>query len=344
MKNWSGTTRISPVWRLRPALPKTITKADFHPSDVKVLWFLHGVSADFLRDYLSTEQLADLYHESLWLSVGAYSIIVVCRCVDLDEDLRNICADTGVAFERWIVSEVDAQGQFWGKEVEYSCPEAWAGEQKTGQSIATAASIRKVGREQNEALRFMQIELYALLSVLKGRSLGPFSVLADDALAVEALANELVNGESGAEDDDATEAGVATATRGVARPDILLTLNAGLSRLSSQALSGTAPILRTECHFWPHSFLGTGVANLALRNVTAFLTSLTHRCQYDRRLYQLAFKPFDITSYSIQKPDPGFPDFACIQRSEVANTNNLDAITDAEMENKAGDIGEPRTP
>jgi len=47
----------------------------------------------------------------------------------------------------------------------------------------------------------------------------------------------------------------------------LLGMNAALSRFSSQAFSGVPPIQATECHFWIHSLLGTGSANIALANL-----------------------------------------------------------------------------
>jgi ElaB/YqjD/DUF883 family membrane-anchored ribosome-binding protein len=39
--------------------------------------------------------------------------------------------------------------------------------------------------------------------------------------------------------------------------------NSSISRFTSQALSGTQPIDATESHYWPHSALGIGVANIA---------------------------------------------------------------------------------
>jgi hypothetical protein len=52
---------------------------------------------------------------------------------------------------------------------------------------------------------------------------------------------------------------------------ILTTMNAALSRFSSQAFSGTSPIFNTECHFWTHSLLGTGVPNIALWRFASFI-------------------------------------------------------------------------
>lgn len=53
---------------------------------------------------------------------------------------------------------------------------------------------------------------------------------------------------------------------------LLVDTNAALSRLTSQMFSGFSPILETECHFWTHSLLGTGVANLALIKIRRFIS------------------------------------------------------------------------
>jgi hypothetical protein len=53
---------------------------------------------------------------------------------------------------------------------------------------------------------------------------------------------------------------------------LLTDANAALSRFTSQMFSGFSPIFETECHFWTHSMLGTGVANLALVEVRRFIT------------------------------------------------------------------------
>ena len=53
---------------------------------------------------------------------------------------------------------------------------------------------------------------------------------------------------------------------------LLVDVNAALSRFTSQMFSGIPPIKETECHFWTHSLLGTGLANLALLKVRRFVT------------------------------------------------------------------------
>ncbi len=348
LRGWGATTRISPIWQLRPTVSQDELKTDADIGDPVSLWFLHGISAEFLRDQFSQSQLAILYDESMWISVGVHSLVLVCRNEQLDEDIRNICYDHSVPFERWLVEEADGKGSFSGKGIEYYSPESLGSSSVHSKTKLANGAFSKANIELDDALGFMQFELYALLAVMEGRSQGPFSVLADDAMKVEELAYELVNGQDEVEHDAETgvtvEKEATSYTNGMTRPDILLTLNAGLSRLSSQALSGTSPILRTECHFWPHSFLGTGVANLALRNVAQFLTSLTTTSRYDQRLYALAQEEFNVSRFSIEKPDEQFPDFACINRKEASEQNSLDSISDSSKDlDEAGDAATPIT-
>jgi hypothetical protein len=51
----------------------------------------------------------------------------------------------------------------------------------------------------------------------------------------------------------------------------MLIINAGLSRFAAQTFSGTTRIAETECHYWSHSLLGVGTANLALWRIQKFL-------------------------------------------------------------------------
>ncbi|MDX8347387.1 hypothetical protein SLH49_05245 [Cognatiyoonia sp. IB215446] len=306
------------------------------------LWFLHGVSADFLRDEFSQENLGKLYHESMWLSIGTHSLVLVCRDGQLDLDIRNTCADNLVPFERWLIDQSDAANSFIGSEVEYYSPEQYFSPKENRKTKLAVETLSNASIEADDALEFMQIELCALLSVIEGRSRGPYSVLVDDAKSIESLASDLFNGHD-KEDEHAVNAAQHGNGR-IDRPDLLLTLNAGLSRLASQALSGTSPILRTECHFWPHSFLGTGVANLALRNVASFLTSLTEDVKYDQRVNALGEKAFLINDYPVTKFGSHFPDFFSLERNQVSKSNNLDEIPLKLAEEFDEEVGEAATP
>ena len=67
----------------------------------------------------------------------------------------------------------------------------------------------------------------------------------------------------------------------------LMTANAAMSRFSSQAFSGTPPIHNTECHFWIHSLLGTGSANLALAALVKSIQQVLGEARLPERLQAL---------------------------------------------------------
>lgn len=126
------------------------------------------------------------------------------------------------------------------------------------------------------------------LSVVHTRSTYNFPDIASDCVKIEEIASELLKrvAAEDTEGDDCDGEDDASALKFAAklpnRQDILLTLNAGLSRMVSQIFSGTTPIIRTECHFWPHSFLGIGVAGIALRNVSNYISEVVEAAGFNK--------------------------------------------------------------
>ena len=68
---------------------------------------------------------------------------------------------------------------------------------------------------------------------------------------------------------------------------MLISMNAALSRFSSQALSGTPPIIGTECHYWTHSLLGTGSANIALATLVRHIHRVLGEARIPERIAAL---------------------------------------------------------
>ncbi|MGO9209790.1 MAG: hypothetical protein ACLP2H_06690 [Terriglobales bacterium] len=71
----------------------------------------------------------------------------------------------------------------------------------------------------------------------------------------------------------------------------LLTVNAGLSRFSSQTFAGSSPISETECHFWSNSLLGIGIATLGLWHLNSFLEATLGGARIPERF--LGLRQFD---------------------------------------------------
>ncbi len=89
--------------------------------------------------------------------------------------------------------------------------------------------------------------------------------------------------------------------------DTLATINAALSRLSSQTFSGISPIKETECHFWTHSLLGTAVANLAVWQFCRFPLEILGQSRLVQKFCRLAAEPIERDLIDID-PDDSFWD------------------------------------
>ncbi|WP_146618635.1 hypothetical protein [Rhodoplanes elegans] len=154
-----------------------------------------------------------------------------------------------------------------------------AEESNTQSSKAIEAISQNAFHGKTRDVDYSILELKTLMAVAKGRSRTNFPELAKDCVEIVRTVELCLQDES----QSGEEAGPQ-------RLDMLLSLNAGLSRLASQAFSGTTPISRTECHFWPHSFLGIGVANVALRNIASFITDIVKLTKYQPRYTKLLEK------------------------------------------------------
>lgn len=98
----------------------------------------------------------------------------------------------------------------------------------------------------------------------------------------------------------------------------LLTMNAALSRFSSQAFSGIPPIRGTECHFWIHSLLGTGSANFALASVVATVQQVLGEALLPERLRLLSQIVRSVPTSAELTSDPALLDFDLLDAVKVS--------------------------
>ena len=271
LRSWTASTRISPVWRLRSDLWDGARRN--HAPEQYEFIFVAATNPSWLVENLSTEALRELGPEDLWLTVGAYNLIIRCLTSDLSDEIADKAERARKPIERWHVN-----GALDGKpRVEFVQPIGPFDTSDTAdpnEKPASALAFEKAEIPDDDTLSFMILEMYALTSVVETRSVqNNYPNLKSDALGVqEEVAKLLPTGSPDIEDNEQISH--------LKKQNLLLSLNAGLSRMASQALSGTTPITQTECHFWPHSMLGTGVANYALRNVTQFLTDAVVKNRY----------------------------------------------------------------
>jgi hypothetical protein len=277
------------VWRLIPTI-ENADPAEREAGGANIL-FISGATPDWLATHVSREGLALLGDDSVFLTLGVFSIVIISGFEEVTREIIDLCTRHGFAYENWHSPEPPEIRRgteiYSGSHIDCVNPAEF---KITGQSSRNTISrtlFSHASIQADETVGLMALELYALLAVIETRSAGgSFAVLSEDASEIEAMVAELTQREEDSPAADLTsEPGSeaqtdAIRTAHMSPQELLLTLNAALSRLASQALSGTSPILQTECHFWPHSLLGIGVASLALRNVASFITHVVRDAQY----------------------------------------------------------------
>jgi hypothetical protein len=283
LKSWRASTRISPVWKLKhDRSDEWARDADAIPQEII---FISATNPAWLVDNLSTETLNALGPDDLWMTLGAYNIVVICYDQDVIDEISSVSENNGKSLERWWLNG-QIEKRFRVERILPVNPIEFSVENALEEKPSATIAFEMATMPADDTLSVMILEMYALTSVIESRSLACFPKLRDDALGVEKVAAQLIpNGEFQWDADHKIT--------DQKKRDLLLSLNAGLSRLASQALSGTTPITQTECHFWPHSFLGTGVANYALRNVTEFLTNAVSKYHFHGRYETALTQPFD---------------------------------------------------
>lgn len=298
LRDWGPTTRISPVWRVAPNIPN----AD---AGDRVSWganilFLSGVSPKWLDAHLSRESLALLGDDSILLTLGAFSLVIISCFEEVTAEIVELCKGNDVVFENWHSVEppetTRSSETYFGVDIERENPTEFKGAGHRSLAAVSRSLFEHASIQADDSVGLMALEFYALLAVIESRATGIFSVLSQDSVQIEAMTTQLISRAEAADGtDEAAEESLdesGPAHLPLAEPqELLLTLNAALSRLSSQALSGTSPIIQTECHFWPHSFLAIGVACLALRNIASFITGIVSDARFNQIYKQLLDLP-----------------------------------------------------
>ncbi|HXH31858.1 MAG TPA: hypothetical protein VNJ01_13690 [Bacteriovoracaceae bacterium] len=277
LKAWRESSRISPIWEVRQS---GLDQERFDFESTRSVLFLSALSPGRFYGMLPYSTVQELKIGQLWLGLGAYNLIIFSPTIELTHEIIELCNRNQFACEEWSVTAATSGRTFDIEGIEYIYPlgvddRGASLAEATAQSDAIEAISHSASLETTE-IDYSIFELKALLAVVKGRSRTNFPELAKDCTEIVRAAELSLQDPSLAGEEAAPQ-----------RLDMLLSLNAGLSRLVSQAFSGTTPITRTECHFWPHSLLGIGIANVALRNLAHFVSRIVKETGYQSRYFRL---------------------------------------------------------
>jgi hypothetical protein len=316
LAEWTVSSRISPIWRVLA----DVEQAE-HPSDLDGahIYFVCGKDPSWLVEHLTEAALEMLNTSGIWLTLGAYSLMLVCCHEAVDDELETVLSKHAVPFERWKASEYTNETQAFGDTIDYVNLREMVSDHSHPNSPLIDELKELASTKADATHGFMILELCTLLSAAHSRARSTFPQLVNDFDQIEALAIKLLgqakktNGDLPVQQPSTDK--LYEPIIDASRQDILLTLNAGLSRMVSQVFSGVSPIVRTECHFWPHSFLGIGVANLALRNVSYFVSSIVNTSKFNRSFSTHYLRDIPRSFEAITKLDHGQPLFRQVPTS-----------------------------
>jgi hypothetical protein len=242
ISHWKSNTRLSPIWQAKNTDDESLDSALLENSDL----FFIGPAAPHLLE----EALGSITSNSckIWLTLGTKNIVINTSDNTMSDTVQTWLECNSIQYELWKITDKHIISEFY-----YSLNPS----DKNPIIPDTLPELLEIA--VCSEIKLALEEFCPLMASTLTRAHSSYPELSEPLLKTLSQVKELV------ESDTLTELELHS---------VLLTLNAGLSRLSSQAFSGSSPIIGTECHFWTHSLLGTGVANRALISVVDFVSKI----------------------------------------------------------------------
>ncbi len=250
LSTWGPSTRVSPIYGVKE-----------YGTSGEIDDTLPGRRSLALVGPIDPSSLPPIPDYSrLWLTLGLFNIVV--ETSSAERELRDWCDQIPAPRELWTLQD--------GVIVEtaYFAPVSSSGKIDVAHFLATAT-------KEPELLTSISEYCTAMATALS-RSEAHLPEIRLDLCKVHDLVVQTFSATPKSQEEVYGLVG------------FLAHLNGGLSRFTAQALSGVSPIAQTECHFWIHSLLGTGVANLVLHRFASFVMSKLDSKRVPARLRALA--------------------------------------------------------
>lgn len=257
---WTPGSRLSPIWPVEGTAK--IANDDF--AGTHQMMFLGPIDPYLILTETTAVSMGQKVE--LWVTAGCFNVIA--RCLDEPKEtpidiLEEWARDRSIPFERWRTHD--------GK-IEPSSSKVHD-TAAAGPVLEKLSELSKYQCEPALYPAFSEFIVVAASAASRASAMSP--PILEDLTKVIASLEKLVE-----QHKNKRLSALAFSGR-------LTHLNAALSRFSSQAFSGVPPILGTECHFWTHSLLGTGTANLALINLAGWIQTILGEALLPQRLEAL---------------------------------------------------------
>jgi hypothetical protein len=251
---WGGRDRVSPIFEVET----TAQVRQFEFSRKQAFLLFMGPVAPALADGCLPHLRSG--RASAWLTFGLFNLVVYTASKSEAEKLTSWAVSHHVRWEKWLlhghaVKSVRCSNRTMRRDTK---------------PVLIAIQRFRAPASPPE-LRDAASEYCALIATAVCRASEVDSQLVDELELANTIILEAAAGLAAAGPQAAGKKTKKNLT-GLRAVPLFVDANAALSRFASQAFSGMSPIRETECHFWTHSLLGTGISNLALTKIRRFIT------------------------------------------------------------------------
>lgn len=293
--NWKAGTRCSPVWRIQMAGATPSDRFDFKGEQLLIL--LGPVQLASLCSDIKEVNDPNLF--IVWVSAGTLNVLLQAnnnkQAGQALSSIKRWALAKKLALEHWIISN----GRVKNGKVQV--PEERIA--KVPESLRELANITDLPLSVNGALQ----EYCALMASALSRSRALLPSVHDDLVEMNGVIVKEVNLFK-----DGTIRYIDIYLR-------LLNINAALSRFTSQAFSGIPPVIQTECHYWVHSLLGTGSANIAISRLATHIRRTLGEARIPERLAAMETRLDKVPSFDDTSTKPEFLRSDHLAQQELKN-------------------------
>jgi hypothetical protein len=271
VSGWTSTSRLSPLFSVIDEAGNSISPIDLDGR-------LHLVFCGPINPATIVEITKDV---PFWITLGTFNVVAVTRAVKTARAFTGRLEELSVPFERWTVrsSAVREVFQSATQDTRFPAPN----------TLVELSKLHSIPPELHTCVS----EYCSLMSSSLQRTHQALPPLVPDLMAINEFVHRILEDREKLKDR----------TERYSVLGILTHLNAGISRYCAQTLSGISPILQTECHFWIHSLLGTGIGNLVLHKLASFVGGKFDKLYLTARLKALDLLSGDPPDFNLAPAD-----------------------------------------
>lgn len=301
---WAPRTRCSPIWRIQGT--GDIPSGNFDFPNEHLLILLGPIQLASLCSDL--QQVNDPSLFTIWVSVGTLNILLLANLNTRSEaalrDIKHWASDKNIALEWWkIESGIIIDG---------------GANHSSSEAPSVPENLRSLVNVQGSSIFKSTLQEYCALmasALCRSKALVPY--LHDELQQVNSVIVQEI------------DSYLLDQNKYIDIYLRLLNINAALSRFTSQAFSGIPPILQTECHYWVHSLLGTGSANIAISKLSHHIRKTIGEAKIPERLAAMKTRKDKVPELDDLNANPTFlmNDHLIDQEPEDASAPLIPLIT-----------------